>query len=116
MGKIATKLREIKEGLRNDENLTRGRKGFVRGMKALPSSTGRYLVRKTPFIHWFPNYAPRWLVDDMIAGVTVALVLIPQALASAALAGIPLQQGLFASWLPSVIYFFMGTSKGITST
>ncbi|KAF7950704.1 uncharacterized protein EAE97_002256 [Botrytis byssoidea] len=115
MGKIATKLREIKEGLRNDENLTRGRKGFVRGMKALPSSTGRYLVRKIPFVHWFPNYAPRWLVDDMIAGVTVALVLIPQALASAALAGIPLQQGLFASWLPSVIYFFMGTSKDIAT-
>ncbi|KAK6595158.1 sulfate permease [Botrytis cinerea] len=115
MGKIATKLREIKEGIRNDENLTRGRKGFVRGIKGLPSSTGKYLVRKIPFVHWFPNYAPRWLVDDMIAGVTVALVLIPQALASAALAGIPLQQGLFASWLPSVIYFFMGTSKDIAT-
>ncbi|KAJ8058343.1 hypothetical protein OCU04_012535 [Sclerotinia nivalis] len=115
MGKIAQKLGEIKEGLRNDENLTRGRRGIVRGIKALPLSTGKYLIRKIPFVQWFPNYAPRWLLDDVIAGVTVALVLVPQALASAALAGVPLQQGLFASWLPSAIYFFMGTSKDIAT-
>ncbi|KAF7868616.1 hypothetical protein EAF04_005147 [Stromatinia cepivora] len=115
MGRIAKKLREIKEGIRNDENLIRGRRGIVRGIKALPLSTGKYLIQKIPFVQWFPNYAPRWLLDDVIAGVTVALVLIPQALASAALAGVPLQQGLFASWLPSAIYFFMGTSKDIAT-
>lgn len=86
----------------------------MRGIKALPSSTGSYLVQKIPFVRWLPNYTLKWLVDDMIAGVSVALVLIPQALASAAFAGIPLQSGLFASWLPSAIYFFMGTSKGNT--
>ncbi|ESZ93939.1 hypothetical protein SBOR_5698 [Sclerotinia borealis F-4128] len=115
MGKIAKRIREIKEGIRNDENLTRGRRGFVRGIKALPSSTARYLVQKIPFVRWLPNYDPRWLMDDIIAGVTVALVLVPQALASAAIAGVPLQQGLLASWLPSAIYFFMGTSKDIAT-
>lgn len=114
MNKITKKFREIKEGLAKDENLTRGRRGVVRGVKGLPSATGRYLVQKVPVVHWLPNYSPRWLADDIIAGVTVALVLIPQALATAALAGVPLQDGLFASWLPSAIYFFMGTSKGTT--
>lgn len=70
------------------------------------------MAKKIHFVRWFPNYAPRWLADDIIAGVTFALVLVPQALAFAALAGVPLQQGLFASCLPSAIYFFMGTSKG----
>lgn len=37
---------------------------------------------------------------------------VPQALAYAKIAGIPLQDGLLASWLPSVLYFLMGTSKG----
>ncbi|KAI9644963.1 hypothetical protein NHQ30_006998 [Ciborinia camelliae] len=115
MRKVAQKLREIKEGLRNDENLSRGRRGFVRGIKALPSSTGRYLLWKIPFVRWLPNYAPTWLADDITAGLTVALVLVPQAIASAALAGVPLQQGLFASWLPSAIYFFMGTSKDVAT-
>ncbi|QSZ28878.1 hypothetical protein DSL72_003383 [Monilinia vaccinii-corymbosi] len=115
MGIVADKLHGIKEAFKNDENFSRGRRGVVRGLKALPSSTGRYLLRKVPVVRWIPNYSPKWLVDDIVAGVTVALILVPQALASATIAGVPLEQGLFASWLPSAIYFFMGTSKDIAT-
>lgn len=112
MGKAAGKLQGIKEAFKNDENFSRGIKGIVRGAKALPSATGRYFIQKVPVVRWIPQYSPKWLLDDVIAGVTVALVIVPQALASAVIAGVPLEQGLFASWLPSAIYFFMGTSKG----
>jgi MFS superfamily sulfate permease-like transporter len=54
----------------------------------------------------------RWLLNDLIAGLTVGLMLIPQGLSYAKLAGIPVQYGLMSSWLPSAIYAFMGTSKG----
>jgi sodium-independent sulfate anion transporter 11 len=112
MNKIAQKLRGLKEGFLDDENFTRARRGVVRGVKGLPSGAARYSLQKFPVIQWLPRYSPRWLLNDIIAGITVALVLVPQALGTAALAGVPLQDGLFASWLPSAIYFFMGTSKG----
>jgi sodium-independent sulfate anion transporter 11 len=112
MGKIVAKWNTIKEAVRTDENLIRARRGIIRGGKALPGATGRYLVQKVPVVQWIPNYMPKWIVNDAVAGLTVGVLLIPQALAYAALAGIPLQQGLLASWLPSAIYFIMGTSKG----
>ncbi|KAB8291160.1 hypothetical protein EYC80_009848 [Monilinia laxa] len=115
MGKAAGKLQGIKEAFKNDENFSRGINGIVRGAKALPSATGRYFIQKVPVVRWIPKYSPKWLLDDVIAGITVALVIVPQALASATIAGVPLEQGLFASWLPSAIYFFMGTSKDIAT-
>ncbi|PQE22125.1 sulfate permease protein [Rutstroemia sp. NJR-2017a BBW] len=115
MNKIAQKLRGLKEGFLDDENFTRARRGIVRGVKDLPSGAARYSLQKFPAIQWLPRYSPRWLLDDIIAGITVALVLVPQALGTAALAGVPLQDGLFASWLPSAIYFFMGTSKDLAT-
>jgi len=112
MGKVADRWAGIKTGIKTDTNLTRARHGVVRGAKALPSTTGRYMIQKVPVVQWLPRYSPTWLINDFIAGITVGLLLIPQALAYAALAGIPLQVGLLASWLPSAIYFFQGTSKG----
>jgi len=112
MGKLADTWASIKTSIRIDPNLTRARRGVVRRTKALPSATGRYMIQKAPVVQWLPKYSPRWLINDFIAGITVGLVLIPQALAYAALAGIPLQVGILASWLPSTIYFFQGTSKG----
>jgi len=81
--------------------------------KQLPSASARYLLQKAPIIQWLPKYSPRWLINDAIAGLTVGVILVPQALAYAKIAGIPLQDGLLASWLPSMLYFIMGTSKGI---
>jgi sodium-independent sulfate anion transporter 11 len=112
MGKIGERVMKIKNGFRYDHNFNALRRSLVRAGKALPTSTQKYAVQKVPILQWLPNYIPKWLLSDIIAGVTVGFLLIPQALAFAALAGIPLQDGLLASWLPALIYSVMGTSKG----
>jgi len=113
MGRIGATWTRVRNGFKNDHNLNAFRHSVARALKALPSASGRYVLQKVPVVQWLPGYVPNWLVNDMIAGVTVGFLLIPQVLTYAALAGIPLQDGLLASWLPPLIYFFMGTSKGI---
>jgi sodium-independent sulfate anion transporter 11 len=66
-----------------------------------------------PIVSWLPRYNHRWLVNDFIAGLTIGIMLIPQGLAYAKIATIPVQYGLMASWLPGILYTFMGSSKGI---
>jgi len=64
-----------------------------------------------PFLQWVPNYKPAFFRKDLIAGLTVAIVLIPQAMAYAMIAGLPPVYGLYASLFPLLIYTFLGTSK-----
>ena len=64
-----------------------------------------------PFLQWFPAYSFKDLPKDIIAGFTVGIVLIPQAMAYAMLAGIPPVYGLYASLIPLIIYVFLGTSR-----
>jgi sodium-independent sulfate anion transporter 11 len=56
---------------------------------------------------------PKWLVGDAIAGISVGLLLVPQAVTYSALAGVPIQTALLSSWLPGMIYTVTGTSKGM---
>jgi solute carrier family 26 (sodium-independent sulfate anion transporter), member 11 len=95
-----------------DVNWDRVRRYSVIGVKAAPAATSQYLLDKVPIVGWLPRYRPRWLLVDFIAGLTLAMMLIPQSLAYAAIATIPVEHGLMASWLPASIYAFMGTSKG----
>ncbi|CAG8954742.1 hypothetical protein HYFRA_00004667 [Hymenoscyphus fraxineus] len=101
--------------IQKDENLARAGYGLSRGARALPGASGKYIIGKFPIIHWLPKYSPKWLFPDVVAGITVGLLLIPQALAYAALAKIPLQDGLLASWLPGVLYVVMGTTKDVST-
>ena len=73
-----------------------------------------YTLDKFPIIGWLPRYNPRWIVNDVIAGLTIGLMLIPQALSYAKIATIPVEYGLMSSWLPPAIYTFMGSTKGIS--
>jgi hypothetical protein len=102
--------------LSQDENYRRIKGYLLDGTRALPGATGRYIIQKVPVAQWIGNYSPSWLINDLIAGLTVGVILVPQALAYAKIAGIPLQDGLLASWLPSGLYFIMGTSKGEPSS
>lgn len=63
-----------------------------------------------PFLRWFPMRA-EMVRADIIAGVTVAMVLIPQAMAYAALAGLPVVYGLYASFLPVIVASMWGVSR-----
>ncbi|MEH6679032.1 MAG: sulfate permease [Sediminicola sp.] len=66
-----------------------------------------------PFLDWLPNYPKAYLGKDLIAGATVGIVLIPQAMAYAMVAGLPPVYGLYAALFPTVIYALLGTSKQV---
>lgn len=67
-----------------------------------------------PFLAW-PAVTPRSFADDLLAGVTVALVAIPQSLAYAQLAGVPAYYGLYAALIPSVVGVLFGSSPQLST-
>ncbi len=68
-----------------------------------------------PFLNWFRNYSLNSLRIDGISGLTVALVLIPQSMAYAQLAGLPPYYGLYASFLPPMIASLFGSSRQLAT-
>ncbi|KAJ8263861.1 hypothetical protein GJAV_G00142220 [Gymnothorax javanicus] len=67
-----------------------------------------------PILGWLPRYNLTWLRMDLIAGATVGLTTVPQALAYAEVAGLPVQYGLYSAFMGGFIYCIFGTSKDIT--
>lgn len=61
-----------------------------------------------PFLRWFPM-SPATLWSDLLAGITVALVLVPQSMAYAQLAGLPVAYGLYASFVPVIVASLWGS-------
>ena len=59
---------------------------------------------------WMLNYETDWLYGDLVAGIIVTIMLIPQSLAYALIAGLPAEVGLYASILPLVAYALFGSS------
>ena len=64
-----------------------------------------------PILDWLPNYQKSYLEGDLSAGLTVGVMLIPQGMAYAMLAGLPPIYGLYASIVPLIIYAVLGTSR-----
>ncbi|UCF83166.1 MAG: SulP family inorganic anion transporter [Desulfobacteraceae bacterium] len=73
------------------------------------------LAKFFPFLCWFKNYNLGVLKMDALAGLTVALVLIPQSMAYAQLAGLPPYYGLYASFLPPMIAALFGSSPQLAT-
>lgn len=69
------------------------------------------LAQFLPILGWLPNYNKTLFSADLTAGITIAVMLIPQGLAYAMLAGLPPIMGLYASILPMMIYALTGTSR-----
>jgi SulP family sulfate permease len=69
-----------------------------------------------PAITWLRAYQRPWLGNDLIAGLTAAAVVIPQAMAYAVIAGLPLGVGLYTALVPLVVYAVMGTSRTLSVT
>ena len=67
-----------------------------------------------PILKWLPKYKWHSLQCDLIAGITVGLMVIPQGLAYGVLAGLPPQYGLYNAFMGSFIYCIFGSSKDIT--
>ncbi len=70
-------------------------------------------ARVMPILEWGRGYGRAALTGDLIAAVIVTIMLIPQSLAYAMLAGLPPQMGLYASILPLVAYAIFGTSRSL---
>ena len=74
------------------------------------------MYRFFPFLSWLPELRHRnvW-VADVTAGITVAMVLIPQAMAYAELAGLPAVYGLYAAFLPPAVAALFGSSRQLAT-
>jgi sulfate permease, SulP family len=68
-----------------------------------------------PFLTWFKDYDFGKFRIDFVAGVTVALVLIPQSMAYAQLAGLPAYYGLYAAFLPPMVAALFGSSRQLAT-
>ncbi|MFC1554722.1 SulP family inorganic anion transporter, partial [candidate division KSB1 bacterium] len=68
-----------------------------------------------PFLSWFSNYNKNSFKSDLFSGITVALVLIPQSMAYAQIAGLPAYYGLYASFLPPMIASLFGSSRMLST-
>jgi SulP family sulfate permease len=64
-----------------------------------------------PFLVWFKDYDRDKFIKDLIAGLTIAAVLVPQSMAYALLAGMPPIYGLYASFLPAAVAALFGSSR-----
>lgn len=66
-----------------------------------------------PFLDWISSYKKTDFVKDLLAGITVGIVLVPQGMAYAMIAGLPPVHGLYASLFPVLVYALLGTSRKI---
>ena len=67
-----------------------------------------------PLLEWLPKYKKEYLSGDLSAGLTVGIMLIPQGMAYAMIAGLPPVFGLYAALIPQVIYGILGTSRQLS--
>lgn len=74
----------------------------------------RQIKKFLPIVEWLPKYTFSYLARDIIAGLTVGLMVIPQGLAYATIAGLSPQYGLYSAFMGCFVYCFFGTSKDVT--
>lgn len=77
---------------------------------ATPSGITKYI----PILGWLPHYQSAWLRPDLMAGLTAAAVVIPQVMAYATIAGLPVQVGLYVALVPMFVYTLLGTSRPLS--
>uniref|UniRef100_A0A1A9X3Y8 Uncharacterized protein n=1 Tax=Glossina brevipalpis TaxID=37001 RepID=A0A1A9X3Y8_9MUSC len=73
----------------------------------------KILQKRLPVTQWLPKYSLDDAVGDLVAGITVGLTVIPQALAYAGIAGLPVAYGLYGSFLGCFVYIFLGSCKDV---
>nr|7V73_A Chain A, Prestin [Homo sapiens]7V74_A Chain A, prestin [Homo sapiens]7V75_A Chain A, prestin [Homo sapiens] len=86
-----------------------------KSFRCSPKKAKNLLLSFFPILEWLPKYnLKEWLLGDLIAGLTVGSLQIPQGIAFALLAGLPPIYGLYSSFFPPLIYAFFGTSRHIS--
>ena len=87
---------------------------WLRSIAPTGPDVAHYFIRLFPFLSWITRYNLTWLIGDLIAGITVGAVVVPQSMAYAQLATLPVEYGLYSSFMGVLIYWFFATSKDIT--
>jgi sulfate permease, SulP family len=77
--------------------------------------THRRLARVLPVVGWLPGYERRWLRGDLAAGIAVTALVVPKNLGYADIAGVPLENGLYAAAAGGIIYALFCTSRQIST-
>ena len=72
------------------------------------------LKKIIPILKWLPNYKKKNLYYDFFAGINVGVLLIPQGMAYALIAGLPPIYGLYAALIPQIVYAIFGTSRQLS--
>ena len=67
-----------------------------------------------PSLTWLPRYDRRWLGKDLVGGLTAGAVVIPQAMAYATIANLPVEVGLYTCMVPMVVYALLGGSRTLS--
>ncbi len=67
-----------------------------------------------PIIEWLSSYNKAWLKSDINAGLTIGILLIPQGIAYAMIAGLPPIYGLYTAMIPQIVYAIFGTSRQLS--
>ncbi|XP_076667228.1 sodium-independent sulfate anion transporter [Andrena cerasifolii] len=73
----------------------------------------KLLYKRVPIVAWSQTYRKDYIASDLVAGITVGLTVIPQAIAYANVAGLPLQYGLYSSFMACFVYTILGSCKDV---
>jgi solute carrier family 26 (sodium-independent sulfate anion transporter), member 11 len=112
------------DGIRDASLLPETPEAFIDGpptagewlQEQIPSrdETADYIRSLFPFLNWIGHYNLQWLASDLVAGITIGAVVVPQGMAYALLAKVEPQYGLFSSFVGVMLYWIFGTSKDIS--
>lgn len=80
-------------------------------METTANTNERQVTRIFPILNWLPQYQKTWLRPDLIAGLTVLALLIPEGMAYAEIAGLPPQTAFYAAPVGLLLYAIFGTSR-----
>ena len=81
---------------------------------SVPRDRGR-LAQLLPIVSWLPAYDRAWLRGDIAAGLAVTALVVPKNLGYAGIAGVPLENGLYAAAAGAIVYAFFCTSRHIST-
>src|SRR4029077_10018176 len=80
-----------------------------------PDASPHGLARLVPAVACLPRYERRWLRGDVAAGIAVTALIVPKNLGYAGIAGVPLQNGLYAAAAGGILYALFCTSRHIST-
>lgn len=84
-------------------------------LQAKTSKKPNPIVRYLPILGWLPKYDRAWLVGDIVAGLSVWALMVPQSLGYAGISEVPVQYGLYAAALALLVYPLFTTSRHVVT-